>query len=136
MSLVFLEGWGWGMQSLELQDHPAGSGISSSECYQPYLKFPERAQANMGFEKWLQMSLLGNSQRNSLSTTVDGLPPLQQDIAIAGAWRMLPPMASVLGHPSQNMGVRQVVRSIATNMMHPWTQECCCDGEVVHVACQ
>lgn len=58
MSLVFLEGWGWGMQSPELQDHPAGSGISSLECYRPYLKFPERAQANMGFEKRLQISRL------------------------------------------------------------------------------
>ena len=87
VSFVSLEGWDWGMQSPELRDHPAGSGISSPGYYQPYPKSPERAQANIGFEKQLPISLLGNSQRNSPSAAVDRPPLLQRDIAIARAWR-------------------------------------------------
>jgi len=87
VSLICLEGRDMGMQSLELQDHPGGGGFSSPRYYRAYPKSPERAQANMGFEKWLQISLLRNSQRNNLSAAVDRPPPLQQDTAIAGAWR-------------------------------------------------
>lgn len=62
MSFVSLEGWDWGMQSTELQDHPAGSRISSLGYYRLCPRFPERARANTGFEKQLQISLLGNKE--------------------------------------------------------------------------
>lgn len=65
VSLICLEGWDQGMGSPELQDHPVGSGISNPGYYRPYAKSLERAQANMGFEKRLQISLLGNSQKTA-----------------------------------------------------------------------
>ena len=43
-------------------------------------------------------------------------------------------MTLVPEHPSQNVRARQVSRSIATNMPHPRSQECCCGGEAAHVA--
>lgn len=64
-----------------------GSRISSLGCYQPYPKSSAGPQANVGFEKQMQISLLGNSQRNSPGVAVDRPPLLQWDTAVAGAWR-------------------------------------------------